>query len=181
MSNNSFIMSSDNIPSIGGAVSNSYTNIIGSGGNLLGFTNLSLSNWSGNAFIYTIIGDAYLNVNKKLEQVTLNDISSVIIPGCTISYIIYVTNKPVDDAGYYVIVYDKLPEYTEYKTNINNLENFIFEWSTNISPSQDYNSSDYFTNTLSPIIKSRIKWVRWKTRVFGINETANFVYRVTVK
>ncbi len=183
MYNSNYIITSDTTASIATLNTNNNTNLISNAGSIFIFTEDSTNNYIGNDFIYTILGNAYLQVEKTISNIILNgNIITSIIPGCTINYLITITNYPIDDAGYKVIIYDRLCNNVSFKTaHVLYNNNFTFEWSTNSFPEQTYNSSNYFTNFPLNVIKDRVKWIRWKIKIFGINEKGRIGYTSILK
>ncbi len=125
------------------------------------------------------ISTTTLNVQKSVNKITRNGISSTAIPGATIEYKIHFTNT--GNVAENSIVYDAI-SYRNFvyvsNSYTNSEEGWIVEFSTNIYPSQIYNSSDYTNIDLFPDF---IKWIRWKKGVVGAHKSGNFYFKVIIK
>ncbi len=126
-----------------------------------------------------IIQPTHINITKFIDNISLGASPSSPIPGSCIKYRIHYSNT--GDVAENVLVYDKIPvEYVTYVSNswTNTEPGWIVEFSTNSSPSQMWNSSDYSTNEPSGYM---VKWIRWKKPVLGKNKTGDLYFSVIIK
>lgn len=179
--NNAYIITSDNMPSVAGFMTNTGqgSNLINNMGEAVINTNGVPLDWLGQGFIHTLIGDAFLQITKTVSNTLLGGNNSKAIPGATIIYKIYVTNKGLGDAGYSNVISDKLPANAIYKSNSWTTNNgWAIEWSTNSNPSQSYVSSNFKYSESPP---AKIRWVRWKKVVAPDFQGAKLTYGVIIK
>ncbi len=66
-----------------------------------------------------------------------------------------------------------------FLTNTVSWTNWIFEVSTNVSPDNGYNSSDYID--LVGVDRTRIRYIRWKKYKMKFDEKARLYYKVIIK
>jgi uncharacterized repeat protein (TIGR01451 family) len=179
--NNAYIITSDNITSVGGFMTNSGTggsNLLNNMGEAVIATNGNATYWLGQGFLHTF-SDAFLQISKTVSNTLLGANASKAIPGSTIIYKIFVTNAGAGDVGYSNTIADKLPANTIYKSNAWTTNNgWAIEWSTNSNPSQRYISSNYTTSESPP---GKIRWVRWKNYLAPIYKGARLTYGVIIK
>ena len=139
---------------------------------------ISISNFMVSNFYSPII-----MIKKEITNITLQNISKPLIPGTTIHYKISVSNSGNYSGNniiiYDKIIYDKIDNNTLYISNSASYPlNWKIEFSTNISPLQSWDSTDYTTNQLHI---NKIKWIRWKNTLLLPNESVKLFYRVYIR
>jgi len=98
------------------------------------------------------------------------------VPGAEVIYKISFTNYL---SGTNEVIYDQLPSSVMFWSNYwGTATGWTLEYSTNTSPTNLYNSSSYTHNI---VIKSNIKWVRWKKNIVNGGEAGTFVYSVIIR
>lgn len=125
-----------------------------------------------------IMPGAIISITKSVSNILLNGAPSSPIPGASILYKIKYTNES-SIAGSNVIIYDKIPGWTEFFTNSSSPPaDWKTEYSTNENPDQSWNSTDYQTNQPP---SSLIKWIRWKKPAIGAGERDYIYFKVIIK
>ena len=124
------------------------------------------------------MGQPQLGITKSVSNIMLGGIQITRpVPGATAIYMISYSNAgnaTADNA----VIYDAIPVNTVYNTNYMIAPGWTAQYSTNVDPSQNYNSSDY-SDTYTT--KTNIKWVRWKNASVAIGENGVFIYKVIIK
>jgi len=144
--------------------------------------------WQASAFDnFTMGGTSTINsfnmipsisLSTTIETVSLNGITyneTGIIPGVSIFINISAVNNGADTADNIVIKF-QIPEHTVFAETYFIDNNCIQEWSTDITPSQSYNSVNYTTSPPSPA--QLTKWFRIKKSSLGVNESIRNVIRL---
>jgi uncharacterized repeat protein (TIGR01451 family) len=140
-------------------------------------TGLVDDNTEGN-LIFTSTSGAQISISKSISNIKLGGSSSVLIPGSTITYLIKCSNSGVSIASN-IIIYDKIPSFVNFKSNsMLTPIGWTNEYSTNTSPNQAYNSSDY-TKIHPPT--DRIKWIRWRKKLLSPAEKYEFSFKVIIR
>jgi hypothetical protein len=123
-----------------------------------------------------------LKIYKSIYNVTLGGNPVFAIPGSTITYRIIFSNLGAV-SGNKTIIYDKIfPQVTFSTAYLGSATNFLFQYSTNITPDQSYDSSDYITGNPPSSIKSKVKWIRWKKEnVYPYEDGKDLFYKVIIK
>ncbi len=141
----------------------------------------SIKGWTTNLVYLIVHCHPELIISKEIANIFLEGGISPPLPGSAIEYRIYYTNASLYDGyGSNVIIYDKLPyQFVTFKSNsIISSNGWIIEYSTNLTPQQSYNSTNYSTNC-PPVIY--IKWIRWKKESVAPGEKGTFYFKVTIK
>jgi parallel beta-helix repeat protein len=114
-------------------------------------------------------GGTSLSIVKYISNIKLNGNSTALIPGSTIEYVIKYSNIGTTAAND-VVIYDKIDiNYLVFKTNLQgSASGWTFQISTNLTPNQSYDSTDY--SDVIPSDKTKIKWIRWKKASVGTDE-----------
>lgn len=111
--------------------------------------------------------NTFITVTKSISNSILNGMDYPVVPGSTLCYqIIYSNLGNVN--GKDITIYDHIPSMVTFSTVDNIGLGWEFEYSTNNNPLQDFNSEDYIAGI--PIIKTNVKWIRWKKNQVNINE-----------
>ncbi len=136
--------------------------------------------WYSTVTNATVFLTTVISIIKSVSKVTLQNSDASVIPGATITYKIVYSNKG-NFSGENTIIYDRVPNNVSFFTSmLDTATNWIFEYSTNENPDQNYNSSDY--NVGFPVNKSNINWIRWKKQYVWKNEDGlSLVYKVIIK
>lgn len=124
--------------------------------------------------------ETVIKITKSISNIRLSENPVKAIPGSTIRYHIIYSNTGLTWSEN-TIIYDSLPSFCTYYTNGGGTATgWTAEWSTNASPNQSYNSTDY-TNKM-PMSKDLIKWIRWKKLKVNTDEDGLYLcYEIIIK
>ncbi len=136
--------------------------------------NKTIEKEESNNFKITPPTTTSITIEKKINDILLNNISSNSIPGSTIKYVVIYSNKGTANA-INVIIYDKIRSNVTFKTTFEGTATgWTIEYSTNLNPNQSFSSPDY--TTLIPSQKANIKWIRWKKTSVATNEDGKTLF-----
>ena len=132
--------------------------------------------YSAEASVYIAPYIPKLKIAKSIENITLDAAAIDPIPGATVAYEIFYSNASLITASN-ARIYDRISSFVTYRTS-QTLPSWTVEWSTNNTPDQSYNSSNYQTNLPG---LDRIKWISWKSPLIAGEESDNLYYEVIIK